>query len=577
MAGRRGGREAAYEQQMGDQGMLRRFAFAAVTAAALTSSAGARTTPPETVDLVAISRIRAEGFARSQVMDTAQELTDVIGARLTGSPAMKRANEWTRKQFADWGLANAQVEKWGHFGRGWSFERSVVTMTSPSVVPLVAYPKAWTPGTEGAVRGKVKRARITAKSDFDRYKGKLAGMVVFLSPTRSLTAPDRAAFRRYEDSELADLERYDIGDADRDFSAFRARRRFQRELMEFLTAEKALCAVEASDRDGGIVRVSGAGSREKDESAGLPSLVMAAEHYNRVLRLVQKKEDVELEIDVKARFHDEDPDGYNTLAEIPGTAASGEVVMAGAHLDSWHSGTGATDNAAGSAIVMEAMRILKAVEVKPRRTIRAALWSGEEQGLLGSRGYVERHYAVRSDAEEARKSKDGRRPRGALTLKPGHAKLSAYFNIDNGTGRLRGIYAQENAAVVPIFKSWLEPLSDIGATTVTNRDTGSTDHVAFDEVGLPGFQFIQDQADYQTRTHHTNVDVYDRLQKEDLMQASVVLATFLYQAAMREELLPRKPLTARELGPQPSPSPEATPDPEADPEPEASPSPSPRP
>ncbi|MET0553976.1 MAG: M20/M25/M40 family metallo-hydrolase [Vicinamibacteria bacterium] len=557
--------------------MLRGFAFAAVLAAALTSSARARTTPPETVDLVAISRIREEGFARSKVMDTAQELTDVIGPRLTGSPAMKRANEWTRKQFADWGLANARVEKWGHFGRGWSVERSVVTMVTPSVAPLVAYPKAWTPGTEGAVRGAVKRARISSKTDFDRYKGKLEGTVVFLSPTRALTAPEKAAFRRYDDSELADLARYDIADRERDFSAFRARRRFQRELMEFLTAEKALAVVEASDRDGGIVRVAGAGSREKDESAGVPSLVMSAEHYNRVLRLVQKKEDVALEIDVKVSWHDDDQDGYNTLGEIPGTLTTGEVVMAGAHLDSWHSGTGATDNAAGSAIVMEAMRILKAIEARPRRTIRAALWSGEEQGLLGSRGYVEQHFAVRSDAEEARKSKEQRRPRGPLAVKPEHAKLSAYFNIDNGTGRLRGIYAQENAAVVPIFKAWLEPLADLGATTVTSRDTGSTDHVPFDEVGLPGFQFIQDQADYSTRTHHTNLDVFDRLQKEDLMQASVVLASFLYQAAMRDEPLPRKPLTARELGPQPSPSPEASPDPEAEPEPEASPSPSPRP
>jgi hypothetical protein len=558
--------------------MFRRFAAAVVLAVALTSSARARTSPAESVDLVALSRIRDEGFARSKVMDTAQELTDVIGARLTGSPAMKRANEWTQKQFAEWGLANAHVEKWGHFGRGWTFERSVVTMVSPSVAPLVALPKAWTPGTDGPVRGKVKRVRISSKADFDRYKGKLEGLIVFLSPSRTLTAPDRVPFRRYDDGELADLARFDIGEAEgRDFSAFRARRRFQRELGEFLTAEKVLAAVDESDRDGGIVRVAGAGSREKDESPGVPSLVMSAEHYNRVLRLVQKKQDVELEIDVKVTWHDEDQDGYNTLGEIPGTSATGEVVMAGAHLDSWHSGTGATDNAAGSAVVMEAMRILKAIDVKPRRTIRAALWSGEEQGLLGSRGYVEQHFGARADAEEARKSKDMRRPRGPLTLKPEHAKLSAYFNIDNGTGKLRGIYAQENAAVVPIFRAWLEPLADLGATTVTGRDTGSTDHVPFDEVGLPGFQFIQDQADYNTRTHHTNVDVYDRLQKEDLMQASVVLATFLYQAAMREEPLPRKTLTPRELGPQPSPSPEATPDPEADPEPEASPSPSPRP
>ena len=249
--------------------------------------------------------------------------------------------------------------------------------------------------------------------------------------------------------------------------------------------------------------------------------------------------------------------------------------MAGAHLDSWHAGTGATDNAAGSAVVMEAVRILKALDVKPRRTIRVALWSGEEQGLLGSRAYVEKHFAARSDAEEARRSKERRRPRGALTLKPEHAKLSAYFNIDNGTGKIRGVYTQQNAAAAPLFEAWLAPLRDLGATTVTNRNTGGTDHLSFDEVGLPGFQFIQDQADYTTRTHHTNLDVYDRLQREDLMQASVVLASFLYEAAQRPDRFPRKPLSPAQLGPQPTPTPEPSPDPDASPEPEGEPSPSP--
>jgi carboxypeptidase Q len=557
--------------------MLRRLAVATLLAALAVPLARARTTPSDPVDLVMVTRIREEGLKRSQVMDTVQELTDMIGPRLTGSPQMKRANEWTRERLGSWGLANAHVETWGPFGRGWTFERSSVTMVAPQVVPLIALPKAWTPGTAGPVRGKVKRVRIGTKSDFERHKGKLAGLILFLSPPRTLRASERPLFARYSDDELESLSHFDVSeaaDSDGDETR-RTRRRFQRDLAEFLAAEKVLATVEASERDGTLVRVMGAGSRDKDENPGVPALVMAAEHYNRVLRLLDKKQEVELELDVRASFQDGDEMSANTLAEIPG--ATDEVVMAGAHLDSWHAGTGATDNAAGSAVVMEAIRILKTLEVKPRRTIRVALWSGEEQGLLGSRAYVEQHFAVRSDAEEARRSKERRRPRGALTLKPEHAKLSAYFNVDNGTGRIRGVYTQQNAAAVPLFEAWLEPLRDLGATTVTNRNTGGTDHLSFDEVGLPGFQFIQDQADYSTRTHHTNLDVYDRLQREDLMQASVVLASFLYEAAQREERFPRKPLSPSQLGPQPTPTPEPSPDPDAEPEGEPSPSPSPSP
>jgi carboxypeptidase Q len=559
--------------------MVRRLAVVTLLAALSVPLVRARTSTSEPVDLVMVTRIREEGLKRSQVMETVQELTDVIGPRLTGSPQMRRANEWTRARLAGWGLANAHVEAWGPFGRGWSYERSSVTMVAPHTVPLIALPKAWTPGTAGPVRGKVKRVRVSTKSDFDRHKGKLAGLILFLSPPRTLRAPERPLFARYTDGELESLSHFDVsGAASEDGDGpRRTRRRFQRDLAEFLAAEKALATVEVSERDGAVVRVMGAGSREKDENPGVPALVMAAEHYNRVLRLVDKKQEVELELDVKAAFHDEDAMAANTFAEIPGT--TDEVVMAGAHLDSWHAGTGATDNAAGSAVVMEAVRILKALDVKPRRTIRVALWSGEEQGLLGSRAYVERHFAERSDAEEARRSRERRRPRGALTLKPPHAKLSAYFNVDNGTGKIRGIYTQQNAAAAPLFEAWLEPLRDLGSTTVTNRNTGGTDHLSFDEVGLPGFQFIQDQADYATRTHHTNLDVYDRLQREDLIQASVVLASFLYNAAHREERFPRKPLSASQLGPQPTPTPEPTPDPDASPEPEqeGEPSPSPSP
>ena len=286
--------------------------------------------------------------------------------------------------------------------------------------------------------------------------------------------------------------------------------------------------LEPSRRKYGIVRVHRGGSFKINEDPGIPSLVVAAEHYNRIVRLLKKDIPVKLAIQIETKFHEEDSLGYNIIAEIPGTdrKLKKELVMLGAHFDSWHAGTGTTDNAAGCAVVMEAVRILKAIGVKPRRTIRIALWGGEEQGLLGSRGYVEKHFAERK----------------TMTLKPAHALLSAYFNLDNGTGKIRGIYLQGNDAVRPIFEAWLRPFHDLGATTVTIRNTGGTDHLSFDAVGLPGFQFIQDPIDYSTRTHHTNMDVYDHALKSDLMQASVIMASFVYHAAMRDEKLPRKPL-----------------------------------
>jgi hypothetical protein len=378
---------------------------------------------------------------------------------------------------------------------------------------------------------------------------------VFLADARDLKAPDKALFNRYTDAELSDLSRFEIpgprGETRRPGTPPLGReeliRRFklQRKLREFLVAEHAVATVEPSERDGGVVRVAGGGSREQGEDPGVTALVMAAEHYNRVCRLLDRKLDVEMEIDVKARFHEDDLMAYNTVAEIPGSDKLPEVVMVGAHLDSWHSGTGATDNGAGSVVAMEAMRILKAIGVKPRRTIRIGLWTGEEQGLLGSRGYVAEHFGSRpepTDPVEKALPRSLRKAQGPLTIKPEHARLSVYFNLDNGTGKIRGVYTQQNAGAPPIFAEWLKPFADLGATTVTERNTGGTDHQSFDAVGLPGFQFIQDEADYETRTHHTNMDVYDRLQREDLMQAAVVMASFAYDAAMREGAFPRKPL-----------------------------------
>ncbi len=516
----------------------------------------------ESVDYGTVTLIREEGFNGSKVMETLAQLTDVLGPRLTGSPAAKKANEWTRDQLATWGLVNAHLESFGPFGRGWSLERASVHAILPFTAPLIALPKAWTPGTEGPVRGKVVKAKLESEADLEKHKGKLAGMIVLLSDGRELKGPDKPLFRRYSEQELHDLALFELAErrgaraapaVDRE--AARKRFRFQKTLREFLLEEKALASVEPSDRDAGVLWVAGGGSREKGVNPGVPALVMAAEHYNRLSRLLDRKMDVELEIDVKARFHDDDEMAYNTIAEIPGTDKQPEVVMLGAHLDSWHGGTGATDNAAGSAVAMEAVRILKALDVKPKRTIRIALWTGEEQGLLGSRAYVKEHLASRPEPIDP-EEKDlpaylRRAPSGPLEVKPEHAKLSAYFNFDNGTGKIRGVYTQGNVAAGPIFEAWLKPFADLGATTITNRNTGGTDHQSFDGVGLPGFQFIQDEADYSTRTHHTNMDVYDRLQKEDLMQASIIMASFVYHAAMRAERFPRKPPPRERAQPAP--------------------------
>ena len=501
-------------------------------------------------DLSMMTRIRDEGFHRSQVMDTLFHLTDVIGPRLTGSPQLKEANDWTRQRFESWGLSNAHLEGYP-FGRGWSFSACEVRMVSPRETPLLALPRAWTPATSGPVRGEVMKAKIGSEKDLEDLKGKVAGKVLFVDDPWEFEDPEDPQFQRYSKEQLEKLGDFEIPGEERNWRKVAIERwRLRSAINEFMEKEKALAVVEVSNRPNGIVRVTGGGSWEPGKSVGVPNVVMAAEHYNQILRLIDDSDGdddkpVELEIDVAARFHDGDMKAYNTVAEIPGTDKRDEIVMAGAHLDSWHAGTGATDNAAGSAVVMEAARILKALGVKPRRTLRFVLWTGEEQGLIGSIAYVQQHFATRpenKDPEQKDLPERFRTDTWPLTLKPEHAKVAAYFNLDNGTGKIRGIYTEENAAVQPIFESWLAPFADLGATTVTQNATGGTDHVPFDRVGLPGFQFIQDQMDYNTRTHHSNLDTYDHLRREDMMQASVLMAAFLYDAAMRPEPLPRKPL-----------------------------------
>lgn len=510
----------------------------------------------EKIDQEMINKIRAEGMERSQIMDTLSWLTDVVGYRLTGSPNMKKANEWTKAKLAEWGLVNAALESWGPFGRGWSFDKVSVHVVEPTPFPLIAYPEAWTPGTKGPIVGEVVQVNIESEADFEKYKGKLKGRVVMTAPAREVKAWFNAPGERMSDEELLKMAN-DLPPAGQgrqmapaQMQAMRARMVLAPKIAAFLLAEGALAQLKvARVGDGGTVFVQGGGSREKNGPPALPSLQLTAEHYNRITRILAKGVPVKVEIDIKASFQDEDLMAYNTVAEIPGTDKKEELVMLGGHLDSWHGGTGATDNAAGVSVAMEAVRILKALGVQPRRTIRIALWSGEEQGLLGSRAYVRQHFAERQPTPQQQQQRDemGRmmasmNPLGPLVTKPDHEKFSVYFNLDNGTGKIRGVYLQGNEAVRPIFRAWLAPFHDLGAATLTLQNTGGTDHLAFDGVGLPGFQFIQDPVEYDTRTHHSNMDTYERLQADDMKQAAVIMAAFVYNAAMRDEKLPRKPV-----------------------------------
>jgi len=425
---------------------------------------------------------------------------------------------------------------------GWSFERCVVEMVSPTYMPVIATPKAWTLGLDQPVRGEPVLMEAETVADLEKYKGKLAGKIVLRGTVRDTETPFDPLAKRYDEKALDDIVKVEEpppGQASR-FSRtdWRTRREVAEKARAMLKEEGALCVLETDGgayKDYGVITLGSGGSYKKGEDRALPQVIIATEHWNRIARLVQKGEKVELAVDVKTTFYDEDTNGYDVVAEIPGTDLANEVVMVGGHFDSWHAATGTTDNGIGSAIAMEAVRIIKAAGLQPRRTIRIGLWTGEEQGLLGSGGYVKKHFG---DPE-------------TMELTPEHARFCAYFNVDNGGGRLRGIYTQGNAAVRPIFEAWLQPFHDLGATHVTIKNTGGTDHLSFDALGLPGFQFIQDPIDYDTRTHHTNMDTYERVHPMDAKQAATIEAAFVYFAATRDEKLPREPLP-----PKPEPKPE---------------------
>jgi hypothetical protein len=488
----------------------------------------------EPVNLQAVSRIKTEGLENSQVMETLFWLTDVHGPRLTGSPNMRAASEWARDQLAKWGLENARLETWGAFGRGWAAERFSIEMLAPQYQPLIAWPQAWTASTNGVISSTPVLVDVKTEEDFAKYKGKLRGAIVLAQRPREAETHFEADAKRRDEKRLAELAQAPEPGAPSPGFGRREEFALREKTAKFLREEGAAVLLYPSRGEHGTLFVQ-SGSRDRN-AATLPTFMVAIEHYSRVWRLLEKGIPVKLEINAQNRFYDIDSLGFNVIAEIPGMdkKLKDEVVMLGGHLDSWHAGTGATDNATGCSVAMEAVRILKALGLQPRRTIRLALWSGEEQGLLGSRGYVKQHFADRA----------------AMQPRPEHEKFSGYFNLDNGTGKIRGVYLQGNDMVRPIFEAWLKPFNDLGANTLTIRNTDGTDHLSFDAVGLPGFQFIQDEIDYDTRTHHTNMDVYDHALKGDLMQASVIMASFVYHAAMREEKLPRKPMPKPQQAPR---------------------------
>jgi hypothetical protein len=575
-------------------------------------------TPAKPAD--AVARIRDEGLNHSQAMQTLSYLTEVIGPRLTGSPNLKRANEWTRDTLASWGLTNAHLEAWGPFGRGWSLKRFSAQVVEPQTIPLIGYPNAWSPGLTQSLVADVVFFDVRTNADLEKYRGKLSGAIVLASPLRELkTSFDPLAVRlgetnllrlanaaptpalgsrtnfarggrraepgppaRAELSSSPGAESRAATNASPPAAGPRGRRFAtagrggpQARNLSFLAKEGAALIVNASSLGvGGTYVVAGASvpapegqpvfsptntirAWATNAPAFPPQITLAAEDYNRLVRMLQHGLKLKMAVDLQVQFYTDDLMAYNTVAEIPGTDLKEEIVMLGAHLDSWHSGTGATDNGAGVAAVMEAARILKVLNLKPRRTIRVGLWSGEEQGLLGSKAYVAQHFGYYTNVSPTRslrapKEQTGDQPASAppatnspparrLVRQCDYEKLSAYFNLDNGAGRIRGVYMQGNEPVRPLFRRWLEPFKDLDAETLTVANTSSTDHISFDAIGLPAFQFIQDPLDYGSRSHHTNEDVLDRIQPEDLKQAAVILAAFAYDAATLDQKLPRKP------------------------------------
>jgi hypothetical protein len=497
-------------------------------------------------------------------MEYASALMDGIGPRLTGSPNLKHANEWTRDQLAAMGCTNAHLEDWGEFGMGWQQLNTWTRMASPDTAVFITQAAPWSPSSNGPISGQAIWMDVKKEEDLDKYKGKIAGKVVLLSDMREVKPVDKPLFERDDEKDLAKIIEHPLVPEPEYFTPeLKKSIDLRQKISKFLADEHALAVILPS-RDGRNNGGSG-GTIFVDSSRGLgwfsyqrehiqpvPVVIAAIENYGRVYRLLKANVPVTIEMNVDVKFTGDHEHGFDTIAEIPGTdpKLKDEVVMVGGHLDSWAAATGATDNGAGTVVAMEVMRILNALQVKPRRTIRIGLWTGEEQGLFGSVGYVKQHFGfvpLSTAPDQVKLPEWMRKPAGPLVLKPEQQKISGYFNVDNGSGKILGVYLQENIAETPIFAQWIEPLKDLGVTAISVRNTEGTDHESFDAVGIPGFQFIQDKLDYSSRTHHSNMDTYERLQPGDLAQAATVEAIFVYNTAMRDQMLPRKPLPHPEL------------------------------
>jgi carboxypeptidase Q len=512
----------------------------------------------ESLDMNMYAQIRNEGLNHGKVMQFGGALTDGIGPRLTGSPNIAKAYDWAISTLTTIGLQNAHKEDWGEFGMGWAQVNTWGRMITPDTEPLWLQAAPWSPATKGPVTGEIVYIDPTT-ADAEKLKGTLAGKIVLLGAMRATPDITEPLFKRYTDEELKEMEGPQTprggGRGPAISPADRARQAAQRQaLLKTIFAENPAVIITPS-RDGGdgggtgiIFDDNGANlgrsAQTRENAVPVPNAVMMIEHYNRLARLATNKVPVTVEVNIDTKFTGDHEHGYDVVAEIPGTdpKLKDQVVMVGGHFDSWISGTGATDNGAGSIVAMEAVRILKALDLKPKRTIRIALWSGEEEGLYGSLGYVKQHFGDFAPT----KNTDGlpafmSRVRGPLTTTKEWETLDAYYNLDNGTGKVRGVYTQGNYGIAPIFAQWIAPLKDMGVTTITNRNTGGTDHLAFDAVGLPGFQYIQDPMDYETRTHHSDMDTYDRLHEADLEQSAIVEAIFLWNTSEREAMMPRKP------------------------------------
>ena len=514
----------------------------------------------ERVDLNVIHRLKTAEFGGgggggrgrggangSKVMDIMWNLTDRYGPRLTNSPQFRAAGEWAVSQLKEWGLSNVHLEKWSTEDvtsgpiPGWQVTGYSGAMVSPTYMPIIGMPVAWTKGTDGAVTGEAVMAAIEGPADLDKYHGKLKGKIVLTVPVQELDLPTTALASRYTPEQLADLTSELIpvpgaggrgGRGGGRGAALLAmtpeeRQAFQTRQRTFWKDEGVLLTMQANARGQSGTLFGGGAVRTGDPTQNIPQISVTAENYNRIARLVEHNVPVKLTFDIKTEFT-KDTDSFNVIAEIPGATKPNEVVMLGGHFDSWHYGTGATDNAAGSAVAMEALRLLKSLNLRMDRTVRIGLWGGEEEGLLGSQHYVKAHFADPT----------------VMKPTPEHDNFAGYFNVDNGTGRIRGVYLQGNEMMRPVFETWFAALKDLTPGVITIRNTGGTDHQSYDAVGLPGFQFIQDPMDYDTRTHHSNMDVYDRIQAADMEQMAVIEAVFAYNAATRAEKLPRKDLPA---------------------------------